>query len=566
MTTTTPPISEASPEEAAQESAASGLAGRLDVLDRLVALGGGRADQALMDDATALLARAEQRLRLSGDHTVVALAGGTGSGKSSLFNAVCGLELSPTGLRRPMTSSAHACVWGLDGAGPLLDWLQIDTRHRYARASALDRAGADAGAGSMGSLKGLVLLDLPDHDSIRAAHIAEVEKYVGVADLLIWVLDPQKYADFAVHRRYLEPLAGHIGVTLIVLNQVDRLEPEEVSECVKDLRRLLEAEGLSSPHIMTTSAVSGAGIEGFREVLTDTVTARQVRVERLIADLDRLVKRFEGQYGEAEPPSTIDDKRAASLIEALADAAGVPAVAEAMESAYELRALDYVGWPLSRLAARFHKDPLRRMRLGELRDELRVAFTVPVNAQQAHVDNALQNVTEGVVRDLPPSWQRSVRDAGRSQAEELPEALGASLRETVPSLNQVPAWWRVIRVWHCLLLAGAALGLVWLGAILAFGVINLGHAPIGILGDTSLASYVALLLLSALGLGALTASAARNMIALFSEKHSERMEEQMREGIGASARTRVIEPIERELAVYASFRDEAGSAIRAFAF
>jgi GTP-binding protein EngB required for normal cell division len=564
MTTTTPPISEASPEEAAQPSAGSGLADRLDVLDRLVELGGGRADQALMDDATALLARAGQRLRLSGDHTVVALAGGTGSGKSSLFNAVCGLELSPTGLRRPMTSSAHACVWGLDGAGPLLDWLQIDTRHRYARASALDRAGADAG--SMGSLEGLVLLDLPDHDSIRAAHIAEVEKYVGVADLLIWVLDPQKYADFAVHRRYLEPLAGHTGVTLIVLNQVDRLEPEEVSECVKDLRRLLEAEGLSSPHIMTTSAVSGAGIEGFREVLTDTVAARRARAERLIADLDRLVKRFEGQYGEAEPPSTIDDRRAASLVEALADAAGMPAVVEAMESAYQLRALDYVGWPLSRLAARFRKDPLRRMRLGELRDELRVAFTAPVNAQQAHVDNALHNVTEDVIRDLPPSWRRSVRDAGRSQAEELPEALGDSLREVMPSFNQVPAWWWMIRVWHYLLLAGAALGLGWLGAILAFGIINLGHAPIRILGDTSLASYVAILPLCALGLGVFTASAARNMFSLFSVKRSERMEEQMREGIGASARTRVIEPIERELAVYASFREEASSAIRAFAF
>jgi GTP-binding protein EngB required for normal cell division len=569
MTTTTPPVSKASPEqtdaESAVPSAASGLAERLDTLNRIVVLGDGRIDETLMTDASDLLDRAGQRLRLSGEHTVVALAGGTGSGKSSLFNAVCGLELSPTGLRRPMTSSAHACVWGLDGAGPLLDWLEIDPRHRYARASALDRTGGQAGpaAGPMNSLQGLVLLDLPDHDSIRAAHIAEVDKYIRVADLLIWVLDPQKYADFAVHRRYLEPLAGHTGVTLIVLNQVDRLQTDEVEECVKDLRRLLEAEGLSNPHILTTSAASGAGIEGFREVLTDTVAARQARLERLVADIDRLTKRFEGQYADAEPQSTIDDKRAASLVEALAEAAGVPAVAEAMESAYGLRALDYVGWPLGRIAARFHGDPLRRMRLGELRDELRVAFTTPVNAQQAHVDNALQNVTDGVIRDLPPSWQRSVRDAGRSQAEELPEALGASLRDVVPGFNQVPAWWWVVRAWQYLLLTGAALSLIWLGAILAFGVLELGHAPIGIAGDTGVATYVGLLFLCTLGLGALTASAARSMIALSSVKHSERMEEQMREGVAASARTLVIEPAERELAVYASFRDETGRAIRA---
>lgn len=558
MTATTPPVSDTSQEEGTEtppRSAASGLSARLEVLERLISLGDGRIDQQLLDDAKALLSRAGERLRLSGDHTVVALAGGTGSGKSSLFNAVCGLELSPTGLRRPMTSSAHACVWGLDGAGPLLDWLQIETRHRYARASALD------GDGQVGSLQGLVLLDLPDHDSIRAAHLAEVDKYVRVADLLVWVLDPQKYADFAVHRRYLEQLSGHTGVTLIVLNQIDRLEPEEVTECVKDLRRLLEAEGMGSPHILTTSAKAGTGVEGFREVLADAVAARQARMERLVADIDRLVRRFEGQYSKAEPPLTVDEHHSAALVEALSDAAGVPAVAESMESAYSLRALDYVGWPFGRLASRLHTDPLRRMRLGELRQELRAAFSAPVNAQQSHVDNALQEVTEGVVTDLPPSWQRSVRDAGRSQAEALPEALGNSLREVVPDFNQVPAWWWLIRAWQWLLVAAAALGVAWLGAILAYGVLKVGNAPWNILGDPSVAPYVGLLLVCTLGLGAFTGAAAKNMIALSSVRHSERLEARMRAGIGASAKKLVIDPVEHELAVYRSFRDELDTAI-----
>jgi GTP-binding protein EngB required for normal cell division len=566
MTTTTPPVSETSPEATHADAGltvTAGLAERIDVLDRLVALGDGRVDQALMDDAAALLARAGERMRLSGEHTVVALAGGTGSGKSSLFNAICGLELSPTGLRRPMTSLAHACVWGLDGAGPLLDWLGIDTRHRYARASALDGAGAAGPPGSAGSLQGLVLLDLPDHDSIRAANIAEVEKYISVADLMIWVLDPQKYADFAVHRRYLAPLAGHTGVTLIVLNQIDRLEPEETEECVKDLRRLLEAEGLRNPHILTTSATAGTGVDGFRDVLTDTVAARHARVERLLADIDRLAARFEGQYGEAEPPSTIGDKRTAGLMEALSDAAGVPAVAEAMESAFELRALDYVGWPLGRLASRLHSDPLRRMRLGELRDELRQAFTTPVNAQQSLVDNALHEVTEDVVRDLPPSWQRSVRDAGRSRADELPEALGDSLRKVVPGFNQVPAVWWIVRAWQYVLLAGAALGLIWLGAIVAFGALKLADAPLDIVGDTSVAPYVVVLFLCTLGLGALTASAARNLIALSAVKHGERLEQQMRASIEVAARAMVIAPVEQELAVYAAFREEVANAVEA---
>ena len=37
----------------------------------------------------------------------MALAGATGSGKSSLFNALLGEEVSAPGVRRPTTGTAH---------------------------------------------------------------------------------------------------------------------------------------------------------------------------------------------------------------------------------------------------------------------------------------------------------------------------------------------------------------------------------------------------------------------------------------------------------------------------
>jgi len=43
---------------------------------------------------------------------------------------------------------------------------------------------------------------------------------VKLADLLIWVLDPQKYADAALHDRFLKPLAAHKDVMVIVLTTV----------------------------------------------------------------------------------------------------------------------------------------------------------------------------------------------------------------------------------------------------------------------------------------------------------------------------------------------------------
>ncbi|WP_021593092.1 GTPase family protein [Actinomadura welshii] len=551
-----PTLGPSGPGTPAEPAGPPGLVERLDGLDRLVRAGLGRLDQPVLDDADALLERAGQRLRLSGEHTVVTLAGGTGSGKSSLFNAICGLELSPTGMRRPMTSKAHACVWGLDGAGPLLDWLDVDKRHRYARASALDLERADA------SLQGLVLIDLPDHDSIQAMHRAEVDRFVTIADLLVWVVDPQKYADAALHRNYIVPFARHTGVTLIVLNQVDRLAPHEIDDCVADLRRLLEAEGLADPRIVTTAAVAEDGVHGFRDVLVDTVAARRARTERLSADVDRVAERFTGYRLDAEPPTTVDDGRRAELVQALTDAAGAPAVAEAMESAYELRASDFIGWPVTAIITRLRSDPLRRMRLTELREELRNAFTGPIGAQQGDVDNALQNVTEGVAAELPPHFGRSVRTAARSHATEIPEALGESLKEALPTFNVVPRWWWLVKTWQYFLVLVAVLSVVWIGFLVAYGLLDVGgEDPGGLVGQAGLIPYVLILVLCTLGMGWLTASACRNMVALSSAKHGEKMEHHMRQGIERVAHEKVIEPIEDELEIYARFRKDVDVAL-----
>lgn len=532
---------------------AEGLSARLTALDGVVELGTGRLNQRQLDEAAVLLDRAGERMRLSGEHTVITLAGGTGSGKSSLFNAVCGLDLSPVGVRRPMTSLAHACVWGLDGAGPLLDWLAVDKRHRYARASALDH-----GAGS--SLQGLVLIDLPDHDSIQAVHRAEVDRFVGVADLLVWVVDPQKYADARLHREYIVPYAQHAAVTLVVLNQIDRLQPEEVRDCVSDLRRLLEAEGLHDPRIVAASAVSEGGVDGFREVLVDTVAARRARSDRLLADIGQVADRF-ARYAAAEPPPAgIEEHRAAALVDALNDAAGASAVAAAMESAYELRAIDYVGWPLSRAVARLRSDPLRKMRLTELRNELRGAFTGPVGAQQGDVDTALQGITDGVTTGLPEVWQLSVRDASRSHAAELPEALGVSLKDALPIFNQVPRWWWLVKTWQYFLVLAATLSAIWVALLITYGVAKVAHAPVNLLGDAGLIPYVIVLIGCMLGMGALTSSACRNVVALSSAKHGERMEAAMRERIAEVAQERVLAPVADELAVCGRYRGAVAAA------
>jgi GTP-binding protein EngB required for normal cell division len=277
----------------------------------------------LLADAQTLLERAGERLRLSAAHTVVTLAGGTGSGKSSLFNALAGANFSPAAVTRPATRFAHACVWGMEGAAPLLDWLGVERRHRYARASALD-AGETA-------LSGLLLVDLPDHDSVAVGAASAVDRMISLADLMIWVLDPQKYADAAVHSRFLSPLARHGAVTTVVLNQCDLLTPQQAQDCEEDLRRLLDSEGLGEVRVLLVSAATGAGLADLRQVLAEAVSARQTATERIVADIETLIAKFGGY---ATDPAAVARRAAgssgpASLTAQAAQPAGAPTPAAA---------------------------------------------------------------------------------------------------------------------------------------------------------------------------------------------------------------------------------------------
>src|SRR3984885_14963779 len=256
--------------------------------------------QTLLHDADAVLKRAGERLRLSGSHTVIALAGGTGSGKSTLFNALSGATFSPPGVTRPTTRHVHACVWGIQGAAPLLDWLNVQRRHRYARASVLDSGESD--------LDGLLLLDLPDHDSVVTASMAAVDRLSKLADMVIWVLDPQKYADAAVHNRYLIPLAGHASVFTVVLNQIDTLPPDQIRDCEQDLRRLLDAEGLAEPPVLPVSARTGDGLPELHALLMETVHRNRAVTDRIAADIDAVIGGFEAYAGpQISPDASLPD-------------------------------------------------------------------------------------------------------------------------------------------------------------------------------------------------------------------------------------------------------------------
>src|SRR5580704_1447286 len=538
----------------------AGLAARLNALARLVHIGWARSgpdgfSEDLLSEAGDLLDRADQRLLLSSSHTVVSLAGGTGSGKSSLFNQLAGADFSTVGVTRPVTRTAHACVWGVAGSGPLMEWLGVPRRYRYARSSALGRGEQ--------SLAGLVLLDLPDHDSVLGHATDLVDKLVGLSDLMIWVLDPQKYADAAVHRRFLVPLAGHSEVVAVVLNQADLLTAGQIDDCIHDLRRLLDSEGLEDVQVLVTSAKTGDGIEELRKLLVNAVSARKAAAARISADVDKLVTRFE-PYGSIEgadgdePVQSLPDDTERELATAFASAAGLAGIGDALRSARELRALDYVGWPVNWLIERLTSpDPIRKIRLGKIWTELRGLSAGPSGAQQAEVDNALTQVADERVPALPNPWSRSVPAAIRSRSEDIPAAVGAEIGAALPADTAVDRWWRTIGVVQGLLLGCVLVGAAWCVALLILGVGGAGSSGMPKLFTSSwYVAWAAGLIVVGLVGGWLTARICTRAVSAAASRETDLLRQDIDERMAGVARELVVEPAEQELAELDVFRAE----------
>ena len=517
---------------------------RLSALDSAVALADGRLEPEAVAAARALTARAGERLRLSEEHTVVALAGATGSGKSSLFNALAGTELSAVGVTRPTTSTAHACVWGAAEAQPLLAWLEVPRRHQLA-ADVADPA-----------LDGLVLLDLPDHDSTETSHRLEVDRLVELVDLLVWVLDPQKYADAAVHDRYLRPLAGHSGVMLVVLNQLDRLAPQARQACLLDLGRLLAAEGLGAVPVIGASARTGDGLDELRATLAERVAARRAAVERLSADLDRAVDRLSvGCTGSGGSVSRADRD---SLVDALTGAAGVDTVVRAVDQSHRLRGSASTGWPFWRWARRLRPDPLRRLHLGDRPGQgARTSLPTASPVQSARVSAAVRTLSERASGELPEPWPGLVRHAAGRDEQTLPDLLDQAVAGTDLGVERRPRWWVAADAVQKTLAAVTVVGALWLLVLFGFTYLQLPQPPVPHVGRVPLPT---LLLLAGVLLGLLLAAVFRRFSAVGARRRARVARRRLSERVAAVADTHVVAPVKHELAAYDEFCSALGRA------
>jgi GTP-binding protein EngB required for normal cell division len=526
------------------------LVDHLRALNEAVELCEGRVDSDALLEARRVVGQADRRLAVSGSATVVALAGATGSGKSSIFNALSRTTLATIGVRRPTTAHAMACSWGEESAEDLLDWLQIPRRHAVHTDPAIDAA-----------LDGLVLLDLPDHDSTELDHRMEVDRLVQLVDTLIWIVDPQKYADAAIHDRYLKPLAQHADVMMIILNQVDKLSLAQREQCLKDLRRLLESEGLSKVPVMAVSAVTGEGIDALRETLAERVAEKLAAARRLAADVSVAAAALSAASGttKATPLTRSNIDR---LTTQVAIAAGVPVVTEAVGKAWRLRGGLATGWPVLAWVAKFKPDPLRRLHLdrlgvGRRHKEIdpsgvgRTSLPATSGVQKARVDTAVRALADQAAQGLTRGWADEIKRSARSSEDELPDRVDRAIATTDLDLAQHRRWWQLIRVLQWLLVATVVVGLGWLGLSFLLAYLQLPPLPKvtwwGLPAPTVLAVGGVLA-------GLLLAGLARIFVEVGARRRMSKARQLLRAAIARVTGELVVDPVKAEQARYESAR------------
>lgn len=512
------------------------LRSRLDALRELVGLSRTRLDSRTLSEAGRVLDEAAARRRLSGQHTVVAIAGATGSGKSQLFNALAGVTISETGVRRPTTAAPIACSWS-DGAASLIDRLGIPPRLRR---RPVQNPEMEA------QLRGLVLVDLPDHDSAAVQHREQVDRILRLVDAVIWVVDPEKYADAMLHERYLRPMAGHAEVMFIVLNQTDRLPGEATDLVLDDLRRLLDEDGIAlgeygepGATVLSLSALTGDGIPELREALGQFVAERGAAARRISADVDAAAAGLWPVYATRRRTGLSEQARE-EFAARLADAVGATAAGEAAERAWLRNANRACGTPWLRLWRWFQdrrEPPTGRLLLRTPADEEATA--------RQRVEQAVRTVADRASAGLPAPWAQAVREAAVRGSQGLPEALDelAARAGLPPGRPPRPGWWPVAVLAQASMTLLQVVGGLWLvGQIVGVMSPNLG-VPV-------------LLMIAGIVGGPLVEWSCRMAARGPARRYGQEAERRLREAAAGCGRARVLDPVAAELLRYREVREQ----------
>lgn len=574
-----------------------------------ISYGEGRVPETVLLDAAATLERLSQRRELSTEHTVIGFFGATGSGKSTLFNAIAGQNIALSAPTRPTTSTVQAAIWEAEGSEELLDWLGIDKRvypqtqalaaegeasdgngagkHNKAGGAAAPNAVTEPAPGLFNRIRravggrgemrtrtgGLILLDMPDFDSVTTTNRDLAARMMRYVDVLVWVVDPQKYADAVIHRDFMVPLAASGAQALCVLNQADKLAPAEVPAVLASLTRLLQAEGteahlLSAP--IAVSARTGDGVDVLRDLLAQVAAAKSLSLQRTDAQLHATasqLRTYAGGEGTVLAGAYALEAEQ-KLVKACYTSSQAEQVLQAATASYRRTAGQHTGWILTRWMSRLKADPLRRLHLGQ-QDETKstskaeksagmlgsdsenapelVASSLPPlsAAQKAGMANAVRQYSKQMAARIDEPWKRSMKEAALSREAELPELLERDMMRIDYGLGRTRAPWVIFNALQWIALLSALVGVGWLTLIsgMAYLQIQLPPAPTP---EGSPVPLPTLLLLLGVLLGIASAGVGRLLTAMGSRYYARKLRGRLQTGVEKAVQSCVVAPVQQE--------------------
>ena len=586
--------------------AASPFARSVASLKEAISYGEGRVPETVLLDAAETLERLSQRRELSIEHTVIGFFGATGSGKSTLFNAIAGQNIALSAPTRPTTSTVQAAIWEAEGSEELLDWLGIDKRV-YPQTQALAAEGeANGGAaapnavtepapglfnrirravGGRGEMRtrtgGLILLDMPDFDSVTTTNRDLAARMMRYVDVLVWVVDPQKYADAVIHRDFMVPLAASGAQALCVLNQADKLAPAEVPAVLASLTRLLQAEGTEAHLLAAPIAVSartGEGVDVLRDLLAQVAAAKSLSLQRTDAQLRATASQLRTYAGGegAVLAGAYALEAEQKLVKACYTSSQAEQVLQAATASYRRAAGQHTGWILTRWMSRLKADPLRRLHLGQ-QDEKKssskaekpagmlgsdsenapelVASSLPPlsAAQKAGMANAVRQYSKQMAARIDEPWKRSMKEAALSREAELPELLERDMVRIDYGLGRTRAPWVIFNALQWIALMSALAGVGWLTLIsgMAYLQIQLPPAPTP---EGSPVPLPTLLLLLGILLGIASAGVGRLLTAMGSRYYAHKLRGRLQTGVEKAVQSCVVAPVQLEAKRLNSYR------------
>ena len=268
-----------------------------DAIDLMVWSGDGLAPQEQLDSVRRAIDGARRRSATLGTTLLVAIAGGTGTGKSSLLNAVASDRVASVSRLRPHTDEPLA--WIPEGADPALEHLLMDQGVTQIHRQTLFRD--------------LALVDLPDVDSMEAHHRSRVWDLFAVVDAVVWVLDPEKYRDTGLRTDFLDPMSAYADQTVFVLNKIDQIPDTELGDVLNSVATNLARSGYPEPVVFPAAAdpeTGGpVGVAPLVERITAEVDRKRVAYGKLLTDVASAIRNLGVDTGVWNGASVEWDKR-----------------------------------------------------------------------------------------------------------------------------------------------------------------------------------------------------------------------------------------------------------------